>query len=284
VAGGAPPDRFFTKGQNWGFAPLNPVKARRSGHRQWIECLRHHMQFAGVLRIDHVMGLHRLYWIPQGMEASQGAYVQYPAEELYAVLSLESHRHQTSVVGEDLGTVPDYIRRNMQEHALRGMYVTQFEVDPNPHAALRPAAPRSYASMNTHDTATFASFWDAADIDDQIALGLLRAEEAEDDRRYRQSVKDALIQYLRSRSRLSEGDTTAGAVLRGCLLELAACPAEFVLVTLEDLWGERQPQNTPGTVEERPNWRRKAKYSFEDFRQMPEVVDFLRLVDEVRRQ
>jgi 4-alpha-glucanotransferase len=284
VAGGAPPDRFFTKGQNWGFAPLNPVRTRRSGHRHWIACLRHHMQYAGVLRIDHVMSLHRLYWIPHGMEANQGAYVQYPAEELYAALSLESRRHQTAVVGEDLGTVPDYIRCSMREHALRGMYVTQFELDPNPRVALRPAAPKSVASMNTHDTATFASFWDGADIDDQIKLGLLPAAEAESDRRYRHSVKEALIQYLRSRGRMPEGDTSANAVLRGCLLELAACPAEFVLVTLEDLWGERQPQNTPGTFEERPNWRRKARHSFEEFRQMPEVVDFLQLIDEIRRQ
>jgi 4-alpha-glucanotransferase len=138
--------------------------------------------------------------------------------------------------------------------------------------------------MNTHDTATFASFWDGADIDDQIKLGLLPAAEAESDRRYRHSVKEALIQYLRSRGRMPEGDTSANAVLRGCLLELAACPAEFVLVTLEDLWGERQPQNTPGTFEERPNWRRKARHSFEEFRQMPEVVDFLQLIDEIRRQ
>jgi 4-alpha-glucanotransferase len=210
--------------------------------------------------------------------------VRYPAEELYATLSLESHRHQTVIVGEDLGTVPDYIRRGMREHALRGMYVAQFEVDPNPHQALRPAAARSFASMNTHDTATFAAFWDEADIDGQIELGLLRAEEAENDRGYRQAVKSALIQYLRSRGLLSENDASAGAVLRGCLVELAAGPTEFLLVTLEDLWGERRPQNTPGTFEERPNWRRKAIHNFEEFRHMPEVVEILDRINELRRQ
>lgn len=284
VAGGAPPDRFFTKGQNWGFAPLNPAQARLSGHQHWIACLRHAMRYAGVLRIDHVMGLHRLYWIPKGMEASEGTYVQYPAEELYAALSLESHRHQAVIVGEDLGTVPNYIRRNMRAHALRGMYVVQFELDPNPHEALRPVAARSFASVNTHDTAMFAAFWDEVDIDDQIALGLLRAEEAEDDRRYRQAVKSALIEYLRSRGLLAVDHASADAVLRGCLLELAAGPAEFLLVTLEDLWGERRPQNTPGTVDERPNWRRKAIHSFEEFRRMPEVVEILDRINELRKQ
>ncbi|MEX2300205.1 MAG: 4-alpha-glucanotransferase [Bryobacterales bacterium] len=284
VAGGAPPDRFFTKGQNWGFSPLNPANVRGTGHRHWLACLRHHMQHAGVLRIDHVMGLHRLYWIPHGMEASAGAYVQYPAAELYAVLSLESHRHQTVIVGEDLGTVPGYIRHSMQEHALRGMYVAQFESNPNPNEALRPAPARSFASMNTHDTATFASFWDAADIDDQIDLGLLRADEAENDRRYRESVRDALVQYLRGRGHLPENQSDAAAVLRGCLLEMAAGPAEFLLVTLEDLWGERLPQNTPGTVNERPNWRRKAAHSFEEFRRMPEVVEILERINKLRSQ
>jgi 4-alpha-glucanotransferase len=284
VAGGAPPDRFFTKGQNWGFSPLNPAKVRGTGHRHWAACLRHHMQYAGVLRIDHVMGLHRLYWIPHGMEASAGAYVQYPADELYAALSLESHRHQTVIVGEDLGTVPGYIRHSMREHGLRGMYVAQFESHPDPNQAMRPAPAHSFASMNTHDTAMFAAYWNAADIDDQIELGLLEPEEAENDRRYRESTKQALIQYLRGRGVLAEYRDDAAAVLRGCLLELAAGPAEFLLVSLEDLWGERLPQNTPGTVEERPNWRRKAARSFEEFRSMPEVTGLLDRINKLRRQ
>jgi 4-alpha-glucanotransferase len=171
----------------------------------------------------------------------------------------------------------------MREHALRGMYVGQFEMDPNPRQALRPIAARSFASINTHDTAMFAAFWDEQDIDDQIALGLLRAEEAENDRRYRQTVRNAVIEYLRNRG-LLPADASAGAVLRGCLLELAAGPAEFLLVTLEDLWGERRPQNTPGTVDERPNWRRKATHNFEEFRRMPEVVEILDRINALRKQ
>jgi 4-alpha-glucanotransferase len=172
----------------------------------------------------------------------------------------------------------------MREHALRGMYVAQFEADPNPHQALRPVAGRSFASINTHDTAMFAAFWDEANIDDQIELGLLRAEETGDDRRYRQAVKNALIEYLRSRGLLPTDSASAAAILRGCLLDLAAGPAEFLVVTLEDLWGERRPQNTPGTVDERPNWRRKAVHSFEEFRRMPEVVEILTRINELRKQ
>ena len=97
---------FFTKGQNWGFAPPHPQRQRERGYSHLLECLRFQMRHAGLLRLDHVMGLHRLYWIPRGFPATQGAYVSYPADELYALLSLESHRNQTALVGENLGTVP----------------------------------------------------------------------------------------------------------------------------------------------------------------------------------
>ena len=115
ASGGAPPDRFFTKGQNWGFAPLHPGALRGEGLDYWRACLRHHLQHAGVLRLDHFMALHRLYWVPEGMPASEGTYVQYPADEMYATVCLESARHKAWIIGEDLGTVPEYVQRRMAE-------------------------------------------------------------------------------------------------------------------------------------------------------------------------
>ena len=119
ASAGAPPDLFFSKGQDWGFAPLHPRRIRENGYRYVLDFLRFQMHHARLLRIDHVMGLHRLYWVPHGLAARQGTYVNYPAEEWYAIFSLESHRNRTRLVGENLGTVPPAVNESMARHALR---------------------------------------------------------------------------------------------------------------------------------------------------------------------
>ena len=263
ATGGAPPDRFFSRGQNWGFAPVDPNRARARGHDYFIACLRHHMRHAGVLRIDHVMGLHRLYWIPQGFDGDQGAYVRYPADELYAIVCLESSRHGTAIVGEDLGTVPEAVRRHMADHGLRRTYVAQFEFRGDPAKPMNDPPTESVATINTHDTAMFAAFWTGVDIEDQFQLGLLDSEHAADARSRRRNLCDALLAHFVDSGALEAGDTTPEGVLRACLAELSASDAECVIVTLEDLWGETSPQNTPGTDTERPNWTRRAALSLD---------------------
>ncbi len=282
VAGGAPPDRFFSKGQNWGFAPINPSRARASGHEYFIACVRHHMRHAGMLRIDHVMGLHRMFWIPDGSEGDQGAYVCHPSRELYAIVCLEAARSGTAVVGEDLGTVPRFVRRRMGEHGLRRMYVTQFSV--NVGRRTGPTAPcrETVASVNTHDTAMFAAFWDGRDIDDQAALGLLTPEHAREAFEKRRRLREALRDHFRRHGMLSGPDPSASAVLAACLDELAASDAECVMVTIEDLLGEVEPQNTPGTDRERPNWRRRARWGLERILADPAVNATLRALNRRR--
>ncbi|MEC9374515.1 MAG: 4-alpha-glucanotransferase, partial [Planctomycetota bacterium] len=152
VSTGAPPDALFSGGQNWGFPPLHPTRIRENGHEYWIRAVRAQMSAARVLRIDHVLGLHRLYWIPEGVDARQGVYVRYPAEEMYAVLSIESHRARSRIVGENLGTVPAYINRAMDRHDLARMHVAQFTVDPKRKRPIKAPPSRSLASFNTHDT------------------------------------------------------------------------------------------------------------------------------------
>ncbi|MDE0262638.1 MAG: 4-alpha-glucanotransferase [Bryobacterales bacterium] len=283
IAAGAPPDRFFSKGQNWGFAPINPRLAREQGHAYFIACIRHHMRFAGVLRVDHLMGLHRLYWIPEGFGGDQGVYVRYPAEELYAILCLESQRSNTAVVGEDLGTVPGYVRQRMADHGLRRMYVAQFEYRGGRNPPYDAPARQSVASVNTHDTAMFASFWTGRDIDDQVALGLLDDDHADDARTRRRQLKRALLSHLRELRLIGGGRPSADAVLRACLTTLGASDAECVIVTLEDLWGETDPQNTPGTDQERPNWTRRARLSLEQIRADRRVVSALTGIARARR-
>ncbi len=160
ASGGAPPDGFFALGQDWGFPPLHPIRLREQGFRYEIGAVRQLMRAAGMVRIDHVMGLHRLFWVPRGFKPTEGVYVRYPTEERFAILTLESHRMRTTIVGEDLGTVPAVVRRQMNRHDLRRMYVMQFMVKSDPRQAVEPPLAGMVAHLNTHDTPTFKAFWD----------------------------------------------------------------------------------------------------------------------------
>jgi 4-alpha-glucanotransferase len=159
ASSGAPPDAFFREGQDWGFPPLHPEGIREDGYRYYIACLRHHLRHAGILRLDHVMGLHHLFWIPKGLTAAEGVYVRYHAEEFYAILALESRRHKALLVGEDLGTVPGYVRRAMERHKVNRMYILATEYTGKPSRALAPVRAGCLAGLNTHDMPPFASFW-----------------------------------------------------------------------------------------------------------------------------
>jgi 4-alpha-glucanotransferase len=284
ASGGAPPDSFFTKGQNWGFPPLQPEGLREQGYRYYIACLRHHLQYAGMLRIDHVMGLHRLFWIPRGFGPREAVYVRYPANEFYAILSLESHRHQVQIVGENLGTVPPSVNQALAKHRIHGMHVSQFCVTADPQSALQEPAHDDVASLNTHDTPTFAGFWQGKDIEDRLALGLLSLPEAQFTQQQRASIREALITYLKSRGWLAEESPEPLAILRAWLSRLASGNAYLVLLNLEDLWLEPLPQNVPGTWEERPNWKRKARFSLDEIRKMNSVTEILKAIDEIRKR
>jgi 4-alpha-glucanotransferase len=284
VAVGAPPDEFFPGGQNWGFPPLHPARSRETGHRYWRECLARHMRCASLLRLDHVMGLHRLFWIPEGFDPSEGVYVRCPAEELYAVATLESKRNECAVVGEDLGTVPGKVRPTMTHHGFDRMHVVQFELTEDSESPF-PAPPRgAVASLNTHDTPTFEGFWTERDITEREQLGLQDAQTCRVMRARRKRQRGALLSYLREKKQIrpDPGDEVATA-MTACLHELASGPARVVLVNVEDLWLEPEPHNVPGTLRERPNWRRKARYSLEEMDAVPEVETLLRTVDERRR-
>ena len=283
ASGGAPPDGFFTKGQDWGFPPLHPEGVQRQGYRYYIHCMRHHLQYAAMLRIDHVMGLHHSYWVPTSFAPTEGVYVRYPAEEFYAVLNLESHRYKAEIIGENLGTVPSYVNGAMARHGIRGMHVSQFGVRTDPHDALDKPGRRTVASLNTHDTATFAGFWSGADIDDRAALGLLTEPDSCREHGYRAAQREALVSYLRARNRLDGAEATPEEVLRAWLIELAQSEADFLLVNLEDLWLEPLPQNVPGTWEERPNWQRKARFSLAEISRMPALLNTLKMIDDIRK-
>ncbi|MFC1917845.1 4-alpha-glucanotransferase [Chloroflexota bacterium] len=284
VTAGAPPDAVYTWGQNWKFPPLHPERIREQGYRYFKAYIRHHLQHAGMLRIDHVMGLHRLFWIPKDMDASHGAYVRYRAEELYAILSLESHRHRSIIVGEDLGTVPAYVRPAMSRHGLQRMYVLHYELAGNSSDTLHRPQRNIVASLNTHDMPPFAAFWQGLDIEERRGLGLLNQKSARSEKKARQATNNALTTFLRKKNWLRGKDTGVRAVFRACLSFLSASQTRVLLVNLEDLWLETQSQNVPSTDDRNPNWRRKARYALEDFCQLPEVRDTLKKIDRLRKQ
>jgi 4-alpha-glucanotransferase len=284
TSAGSPPDAVFTKGQDWGFPPLHPERIREQGYRYVIACLRHHLRCAGVLRIDHVMSLHRLFSIPKGLEAAHGVYVRYQAAELYAILALESHRHKAIIVGEDLGTVPSYVRPAMKKRDLYRMYVVHYELATDPRRGLPPVSSNSVASLNTHDMPPFAAFWQGLDIEERRRIGLLDRAGVKEEKNRLLSMKKALIAFLRDGHWLQGAENDIAAVLKACLSFLAASQARMVLINLEDLWLETQPQNIPSTRREYPNWRRRAQYTFEQFSQLPQVVDTLLTVSGLRKQ
>ncbi len=283
AAVGCPPDEAFTKGQNWGFPPLIPDRQREDGHAYLIAAIRSHLRYAGALRLDHVMGLHRLYWIPRGLD--EGAYVTYPAEELYAILAIESHRSRSWIVGEDLGTVPAEVRPAMQRHGLRGMYVAQHALMGGGDAPLSDLPSEVVASVNTHDMPPFAAFWQGHDISERMDLGVLNPPTAAHEVESRPARLIACLNLLNRRGLLrdDQGNDLA-AIQKACYELLAESPAKMILVNLEDLWLETEAQNVPGTTDQRPNWRHKLRMSFEEFEGRADVIETLRRVDALRRK
>lgn len=268
---GAPPDRFFVKGQDWGLAPLDPEGERAAGYPLLRACLATVLRHAGALRIDHVMGLQRLWWIPAGAPPTEGAYVAYPAEELLAVACLEASRAGACLVGEDLGTVSPALRRLLAAHGIGGTDVAIFQLEDDPS---RPLSARkgAMAMIDTHDTATLAGWLAGDDVALRRRLGLL--EEADETTSRRPDVA-AL------RERLGVGSDSE--VLAALLEELGRSPAGVVVATLEDLWGERDPQNVPGTVDEHANFCRPSARSLEQMEDDPQVRAILGRLDRARR-
>ncbi len=257
LCAGAPPDALFAGGQNWGFAPFSPRGLRQDGYRFVRDMLQTHCRYAGILRLDHVMWLHRIYCVPEGRAATEGVYVHMAPEELWAVVCLVSHQTQTEIAGEDLGTVPDEVTAQMTARRATGMHLVQFGLTGNPRAPMIEPRPEVLASLGTHDTPTFPAFVEGSDIGLRIELGHQSAEDADRDRAQRRACVDALAEGLRARG-LCDDPHDPVAVTRGAMRALAQSPARTVVVSLDDVLGKTAPQNVPGTCDEMPNWRRRA--------------------------
>jgi 4-alpha-glucanotransferase len=238
ISVGAPPDRFVTRGQDWGLPPFVPHRLRALGYGPFIETIRASLRRGGGLRIDHVMGLFRLFWIAHGLPPSEGAYVRYPADELLAIVALESQRAGATVVGEDLGTVEEGVRERLAAHGILSYRVAWFEERPPvqyPELAM--------AAVTTHDLPTIGGLWTGADLAELRRLGLVDNDAALDSTRARLAQLAGLAD-----------DAAVPDVIEAVHARLAQAPSLLVTATLDDALAVSERPNVPGTSFERANW------------------------------
>ena len=276
---GAPPDLYNREGQNWGLPPPRPAALAEAGYAPFVELLRANMRHAGALRIDHAMALARLFWIPVGRRGGAGTYLHYPFRDLAALVALESQRQRCLVIGEDLGSVPEGFRDRLSERAILSYRVLWFERGhdggfkaPGDYPALAIAIP------TTHDLPTLAGFWTARDIERRAALGLYPDEAA----RRREVDQRAADRHHLARALAAAGlpapdpnalDGTVPAMLAPAVhAYVGRSGALLAAFQLDDVLGELEAVNLPGTFREYPNWRRKLGMDLEDLAEDPRLA------------
>ena len=288
---GAPPDTFNVHGQDWGLVPFSPQGLARSGFRSFIDMLRTNFAHAGGLRIDHVLGLMRLWLVPHGAPPTSGGYVRYPLDDLLRLVALESWRHRAIVIGEDLGTVADGFRQRLEERGILGMRVLWFERD-DEGTFLPPAqwSPEAMATSSTHDLPTLAGWWAGRDIEWRSRFGLLAddqdadSEQAERERdRARLASSLQLLDEDTPASALCAADLPVSQVLDACVCRLGLTPAPLTLLPVEDALGLEEQANLPGTLDEHPNWRRRWKDDANQLLNSSEVRQRLASLAQARR-
>ncbi|WP_225784191.1 malto-oligosyltrehalose synthase [Xenophilus sp. Marseille-Q4582] len=273
VSVGAPPDEFNPLGQDWGLPPLRPARLRETGYRLFIDTLRANMRGAGALRIDHVMGLVRLFCIPPGGSPADGAYLHCDAEEMLAIVALESQRHHCMVIGEDLGTVADATRALLQRHGLLSYRLLYFEREGGTFRDTARYPQDALVAVSTHDLATLQGWWRGTDLAERVRLDLFPNEALA--RRQLAGRAEERVQLLFA---LQDAGLLARDVVAQALASphldaaavaavhawLARSPARLMMVQAEDLLDVAEQANLPGTVDGHPNWRRRLPLAAAD--------------------
>ncbi|MEO7652992.1 MAG: 4-alpha-glucanotransferase, partial [Bryobacteraceae bacterium] len=280
---GSPPDGFSPKGQDWAFPPPNSDRHYQDGYRLFTESIRNNCRHGGALRIDHVMRFFRLYWIPDGVDATAGAYVRDRYEDLVRILALESVRNRVIIVGEDLGTVEPEVRLTLERFGILSYRLFYFERDGGEFRASDQYPRNALVSTTTHDLPTLAGFWINADIEARRNAGLLPGEasyhrQVADRARDKQKMLDVLFRlnllppsFPRSAIDLPE---LTGELHNAAVGFLALTPSRLFLVNQEDLTKEVAQQNLPGSTWQYPNWSRKMRFTVEALRGSQEARDF----------
>jgi 4-alpha-glucanotransferase len=277
VSVGAPPDELGPSGQNWGLPPIDPRRLAEDGYRYWITLLQGAFRHAGALRLDHVLGLFRQFWIPAGRQGSDGAYVRFPTDDLLGILALESTRAGALVVGEDLGTVPPEVPPTLERWSVLSSKVLLFERDEDdqfiPSSSYTPMA---LATANTHDMPTLDGWWRGRDVAIRRAIGAIETEEEADAVRAQRAEERAmLVRALAGEGLLASGDELPSPLeLRAAVHAfLRRTPSWLVGLSLDDLVGETEPVNMPGMSPERfSSWTRRLSAPLEELWSSPDVA------------
>ena len=284
---GAPPDVLNTQGQNWGITAFSPAGLQRHGYAGFLEMLRAALRHAGGVRIDHAMGLTRLWVVPEGASPQQGAYLRFPSDDLLRLLALESHRHRAVVLGEDLGTVPEGFQDRLGTRGVMGLRVLWFESDDDGFRPPGRWTRRAVAMTSTHDLPTVAGWWSGRDLALREELGLLGDDKAiwfEHENRARDRVR--LWEAFRgSRAGLGEvpppekPEPAVDAAIR----HVGAAGCELALLPVEDALGLPDQPNLPGTLHEHPNWQRRLALPADRVLDDPAVAARLASLAEARQ-
>jgi 4-alpha-glucanotransferase len=271
---GAPPDPYSDRGQDWGLAPFNPLGLRADRYQTWRALLQQSLRHCGLLRIDHVMGLARQFWVPQGASATEGGYVRYPLDDLLGILALESRRAGALVVGEDLGVVPEGFRELMADNAVSRSQVLYFQQGPDGEPMGAATYARSaLATIGTHDLPPVAGFWRGTDLQVRRRAGNIADDAAlVDAMRAREADKAKLLELLRREGLLPAAapgapDPSVETLVEALNLLLAGSGSQLIGISLDDLTLEHESLNTPATnLREDPNWSRKSSLSLDELR------------------
>lgn len=277
VSVGAPPDVLNRAGQNWGICAFSPHGLRLHGYRAFIEMLRANLRYPGGLRIDHVLGLRRLWVIPEGAPPQAGAYLEYPLDDLLRLICLEAWQARALIVGEDLGTIPEGLRERLAEHGILGMRVLLFEQAGGHFHAPRQWSAEALATTSTHDLPSLEGWRQGHDIDWRERLGQRSGEQARQDREERQREVQGLARAL-------DEDGIGREALDGAIEFVGRTPAPLVLLPLEDALGSVEQPNLPGPGDEHPNWRRRYPAQAGQMLDIPAVDARLQRLDQARRE
>jgi 4-alpha-glucanotransferase len=283
---GAPPDPLALRGQGWGIPPQDPSIMLQERLQGFVRLIRSNMRYYGALRLDHVMSLFRLWWVPGGLAPTEGAYVHYPLQQLLTVMALESVRAQCLVVGEDLGVVPDEMRHAMPQFGLFHYKVLLFEKQGDRFRAPGEYVRSALATVTTHDMPTLRSYWEGRDIELRRRLNLYPSIEIENDiARERDHDRRLLLEALREQGLAplhpaGPHEPFSADLAEALHLYLARSSSALATLQIEDLLGMVDPVNVPGTHLEYPNWQRKVSSDLED---MTERSDFTAQLLEVNR-
>ncbi|MGA6097403.1 4-alpha-glucanotransferase [Stutzerimonas marianensis] len=286
VSVGAPPDIINRQGQSWGISAFSPWGLKAHGYRAFIEMVRANLAHAGGMRIDHVMGLMRLWVVPAGAGPKEGAYLNYPFDDLLRLLSLEAWRRNAVVLGEDLGTVPEGLRDKLAARGLLGMRVLFFERDHNgtfkePHEW--PAS--AIGTSTTHDLPTINGWWQAHDIDWRIRVGQHQEHERPQQLDERERERKGLLHLLRKHAAEIDGDLHDPEVLAdACAAFLGRTPAPLVLFPVEDALCLLEQPNLPGIIDTHPNWRRRYPADSASLLDPPACARRLAILADARKQ